>query len=241
MRRDIIAGCVGLIVTAYIVYVKRNIPIRKPIEYSPFIHKPDIVPGIQPIIMPAAEVPIEAQQSNTYKLPEVEASSIIDELMQLPLESDGFINESAEEDNVDLKTVFVKYIRFQCTEIRNSTRVEIGGFRFLYNSKPIPYSKIQIWNPHTGESSAYSGDAWTDSDQLTIVFCFSEPLEVNQYELRSSSVSMDHDPMYWKLEGSMNGSFWTVLDDRTKIRSSIPHERRAVVKYRMASFRAKAT
>jgi hypothetical protein len=237
MRRDILAGCIGLIVSAYIVYIKRNKPVYKPIEYSPFIYKPDIsevnlsgVHSIQP------SSPANPSKSNTYTLPEdadMGDTYTMDELMQLPLEGGGFIYDSVEESTIAPKTVYIKYIRFQCTEIRNSDKVEVGGFRFLHNSTPVPFSKIQTWNPHTGESSAYSGGTWSDSDQNTIVFCFSEPLEVNEYEIRTSAVSMDYDPLRWKLEGSMNGSFWTILDDRTKKETGIPLDRGYTIKYKI--------
>jgi len=240
MRRDLIAGIIGLAATAYFVYSSRKRPILNPIEYSPFLFRPEMVPphpsGIV-TIKPAAPPPEDS--SNTYKVPDVfeTESHNIDELMQLPLESGGFVYDATESGVIVPATVFVKFVRFQFTKIRNSTKVEVGGFRFLNGSTPIPYKKMRTWNPHTGSTSPYSGHAWSDSDQYTVVFCFSEPLEITRYELRSSAVSWDHDPLNWKVDGSMNGSFWTVLDDRTKVTTVFPFDRGTIIGFAMNSVR----
>lgn len=230
MRRDILAGCIGFVFTALVVFSSRTQPAFKKIEYSPFVHKPEFPVmtdkvSIYPVAPPTVGL-------NSYKIPEgtLSDSTTIDELMQLPLESGGFVSDTEEKVPA---TTYVKYLRFQCTKIRNGTSVELGGVRFLFNTTPIPFKKIRTWNPHTGESKEYAGGAWSDSDQLSVIFCFSEPLEVNKYELKSSAVSKDNDPVQWKVEGSMNGGFWTVLDDRTRTPTAFPVERNFVMSYIM--------
>ena len=240
MRRDVIAGCVGLGISVLLFISSRFQPAYRRVEYSPFLHKPEypIVDDKKFRIYPASGVvystePTAPQQKNmnSYTIPDVNDTNTIyiDELMQLPLENSGeFINDIATTKST---TIFVKYMRFQITEIRSSETVSIGGFRFLYNNMVVPFEKIQIWNPHTGDSKRYGGEEWSDSDQLSIVFCFNEPLEISQYELKSSYASNENDPTQWKVEGSMNGSFWFMLDDRTTTPTAFPVERNTVVSY----------
>jgi hypothetical protein len=75
------------------------------------------------------------------------------------------------------------------------------------------------------------GEEWSDSDQLSVVFCFDEPLEISQYELKSAYTLKENDPIQWKVEGSMNGSFWFMLDDRTTTPTAFPIERNTVISY----------
>ena len=240
MRRDILAGCVGLGITVLFFICNQHRAPYKRIEYSPLLHKP-VIPDMGDktfTIHPAsgdifsATTP-EEKTMNAYRVPELNTLDTIstEELMQLPLETGGdFLNEQTSSEH---QALFVKYVRFQITEVRDGEMVCVGGFRFLYNDVPIPFEKIQQWNPHTGDSKQYGGEVWSDSDQLSIVFCFSEPLEISHYELKSSYESEEHDPVQWKVEGSMNGSFWFKLDDRTMTPTAFPKLRNRVALYLM--------
>lgn len=227
------AGCIGLAVTAYLVYSRRTPPIIKPIEYSPFLHKPEILftdmSGLR-LHKPVYPPPL------TYTVPdssETGNATQLDDFLQLPLETDGSINDSSETGGLDTNMLFVKYIRFHCRAIRNSETVNVGGFRFLYGSNPIPFDFIKIWNPHTGETSEYKGESWSDSDQRTIIFCFKEALQVDAYEIKTSGASTDYDPTRWTVEGSLNGSFWRVLDSRDFEEAMFPLERGRIMKFKI--------
>lgn len=238
MRRDIIAGCVGLGVTLLFFISNQYLPYNhKKIEYSPFMHKPEFSPTDDNTIRihPASDlihstVVPKQKINNAYPIPETNRvdTTTLDELMQLPLESGGELVDEPREKNI-----FVKYVRFQFTELRDSVSVHLGGFRFLFMDEPIPFEKIQLWNPHTGYSTKYGGEAWSDSDQWMIIFSFSEPVQISHYELKSSNDLDDHDPIQWNVEGSMNGSFWFLLDDRTRTPTAFPKERNSVASYLM--------
>jgi hypothetical protein len=240
MRRDIIAGCIGLSITAlFFIYNKRK-SHYKPIEYVPYFFKTDFSETETKIITihPASDMIFSQEstfpkQKSMYTIPEANNIDMtdIDELMQLPLETGSEILK--EEASLVPNTLFTKYVRFQITEVRDSHRVCVGGFSFLYNNVHIPFKKIQLWNPHTGESGKYGGGAWTDSDQMSIVFYFSEPVEITQYAIKSSHESEEYDPIQWKVEGSMNGSFWVILDDRTISSTAFPKERNKIALYLM--------
>ena len=257
MRRDILAGCIGLGITALImIFNDRPTPYRR-VEYSPFLHKPELPIVTDPIHIHTASGLIHgitAKGPSSYTTPDADAapgSSTMEELMQLPLENGGELYDYTERDEIRAANTFVKYIRFQCTEVRDSTTieldgyqfqcskvldnttVEVGGFRFLNGDIAIPYSKMQIWNPHTGDSEKYMGGAWADSDQRSVVFCFQEPVEVDRYEMKSSSKSAEFDPVKWTIEGSMNGAFWTMMDNRTRTETAFSLERGALNRYIM--------
>jgi len=242
MRRDILAGCVGLGITALIMIFNQRPAPYKRVEYSPFLHMPELPVVNDPIRIHTASGLIHGgttpEGSQTYTIPDADTTNNtgIDELMQLPLENGGELYDYTEGGEIRPTSNFVKYARFQCTEIRGSKTVEVGGFRFLYKDAPIPYEKMQIWNPHTGDSEKYAGGAWSDSDQLSVVFCFQEPVEVDTYEIKSSSKSAECDPVQWKIEGSMNGAFWTMLDDRMMTGTAFSLERGAVNRYIMVNW-----
>ena len=230
MRRDILAGCIGLAVSAYWLYSRRTPPILKPIEYSPFLHKPEIVFTD----MSGLRLKKSAIQPMTYTVPdntETASATSLDDFLQLPLETDGSVYDSSEKGLVDTNMIFVKYVRFQCRAIRVGDTVNVGGFRFLYKTNPIPFESIQIWNPHTGETSEYKGEPWSDSDQYTIIFCFKEALLLDAYQIKTSGASTDFDPTHWILEGSLNGSFWRVLDIRDFEEMMFPLERGRIMNF----------
>lgn len=236
MRRDILAGALGFAAAAIMLYFKQGAPAYKKVEYSPFLFKPELPVSVEPIrIHPASGLihstteASEPTKGNTYTVPtvnDIAETPTVDELMQLPLESAMML-----DDAVISTTTFTKYVRFTCTKVRNSEAVYVGGFRFLYYSVAVPFDTMQIWNPHTGETKGYRGEPWSDSDQRSIIFCFREPVELSRYELKSSFASENHDPIQWKLEGSMNGGFWFDLDDRTKGPTAFPYARNTLVSY----------
>ena len=232
MRRDIVAGCIGLAITAYWVYSRPRPVIVKPIEYSPFLHKPEFVftdmSGLRLRKSPPPPPP------RTYVVPDnVENATRLDDFLQLPLETDGSINDSSEKVMLDANMLFTKYVRFQCGKIRNSKTVKLGGFRFLFEANQIPFDYIKIWNPHTGETSDYKGEPWSDSDQCTIIFCFKEALQIDAYEIKTSSMSTDFDPIRWTIDGSLNGSFWRVIDSRNFEDAMFPLERGRIMKFKI--------
>jgi hypothetical protein len=160
-----------------------------------------------------------------------------DSYLHMPLESEGITHinkdlyKDIDEEPFYEPTLF-KYIRIKFKGLRSSdsSSLSLGGIRFLMSREPIK-SSIQLWNPHTGAKSTYSGEGLKDSDQMTFVFIFSEPTQLNRYELKTSLESADMDPSSWILEGSMNGSYWVLLDNRPKI--SLPLERNKIIGYYM--------
>jgi len=250
MRRDIVVGFVGAIVASYFIYTNYQTTNRtyRKFEISPLLYKPDIIPVDTKKLY---TIPMDNTNLETYspkykvdvKPPVHQDSYTIDTYMELPLETDGKTHETdvlykdIEEMEPIIEPVFIRYLRFHCTEIRNSKKstVHLEGFRFYQGTNLCSSKPIQMWNPHEGTTKVYNGDSWSDSDQRTVIFKFSEPVIITQYEIKSSYESKDYDPIHWKLEGSMSASFWEVLDDRTKTATAFPIERGKIARYHVNS------
>lgn len=247
MRRDFVAGVLGAIVASYYVYnnyYKSATTYRK-FDISPLVYKPNIVPldtkqtYTVPTVHAEEQPKYEAKYRVDIDLPKYQDEYSLDTYMELPLETEGKTYETdvlfkdLEEEIPVSEPIFVKYLRFQCTETRNrdSLAVHVGGFKFFQGVEVASKKPITMWNPHSGTTQRYTQEPWTDSDQRMIVFRFSEPVIITHYEMKSSDESPDSDPVHWKLEGSMSGIYWTPMDDRTKSDTAFPNERGRVARY----------
>jgi hypothetical protein len=67
-------------------------------------------------------------------------------------------------------------------------------------------------------------DAWSDSDSRELVIKFPTMVHIDSYKLRTGNgnATINSDPVKWRLEGSVNGTFWTILDDRTDGKAYVP-------------------
>ena len=245
MKRDVILGVIGVIASSYFIfrsYYNSRTSYKK-FEISPSVYKPIMVPVDTKKIVKVAEVrgsskTYDPPYTTSIDLPTYKDAYTIDTYMELPLETEGktFSTSNLYKDIEETPTVepmFIKYLRFQCTETRGERQgtVHIGGFRFFQDLHASSKKPIDIWNPHTGISEKYTQGSWSDSDQRMVVFRFSEAVLVTRYELKSSTESMEYDPIHWRLEGSMTGAFWTILDDRTTSETAFPTKRQTVAKY----------
>jgi hypothetical protein len=179
----------------------------------------------------------------------------LESYMYPPLEGTGLthLNRHAYEDleleearsmgSEKPETVQVKYIRLKVTKLRGKgqTTVHLGGIRFYNGNRVIQDDSLYLWDPYSGEKTPYAGGPWSDSDQFCAIFAFSDPIEVNRYEFRTSAESVDNDPIRWTLEGSMNGTFWTYLDDRREEDVFVPVMRGFAIGYWMKGIQEIAT
>ena len=170
----------------------------------------------------------------------------LDSYLHLPLESEGETHLTADKyekipdiddpaKTVSKEPIRVKMVRLQVYETRSpdAETVALGGVRFYQGNRPIRDGAMKLWNPHTGEKVDYNLGEWVDSDQWLVIFCFSEPVEINRYEFKTSKDAEDSDPTRWTLEGSMNGTFWLMLDDRSKTDNLLPLVRNFPIGYWM--------
>jgi hypothetical protein len=146
-------------------------------------------------------------------------SNELEDYLNLPLVGSGKTYNNMDLADIDIDTIAkrklstkYKYIRLHVKETRDNTdNVSIGHVCFydIYGEK-IDSNHIHIWNPHTGEKTAYKGE-WSDNDMKTIIFCFSKAIQISRYDIKTSYKSPANDPSLWTLEGSKNGSFWVPI------------------------------
>lgn len=129
-----------------------------------------------------------------------------------------------------------KYIRFRPTKTRfhmNPT-VDVGKFRFLLGENEIDMRDVNVSNP----MGSWVGDVedvigrgykrgWSDRNKKAIVFAFPYATLVNGFTWTTANPDKGHggDPVQWKLEGSQNGVYWTVLRDQTRHNYAVPEAR----------------
>jgi len=251
MRRDVVIGsltALGLSFYIFQNYLKSKDTYRR-FDISPIVYKPNISPidtkkSVTGNVFGGGGSPVKtykAAYSVEYEPSKFQDKYSLETFMELPLDTDGKSHETQtsfkdlEEEPSLEEPVFVKYLRFHCTEIRDpsSPIVRIGGFKFLQGNAAASTKPVQIWNPHSGKTATYGGEEWSDNDQHLVVFCFADPVIVTRYELVSSKEPPSSDPIHWKIEGSMNGTFWSIMDDRLISETAFPVERGKAMKYNM--------
>lgn len=248
MKREVLLGIAGVGILSLITLLSRrppppvvvDPPVSVQIDPLPkfYVAEPKIIkPPVRLSGKPHILAPHEKRGFGSDTARNVDDYTA-DDYMNLPLIGTGktYANESAYKDLEDETTMLdtpikrFKYIRLVVTGVRKGHTVEIGGVRFFHGRSMNYHTNLTTWNPHTGDRASYDSAPWSDNDQRTIVFCFKEAAEVNRYEIKTSSGSTDHDPIHWKLEGSVSGTYWIPLDDRTM---SFPVQRDIWIMYVM--------
>lgn len=137
--------------------------------------------------------------------------------LDLPLVGSGktYLNESLAEVNSNSnqsKPIVYKYYRFNVQETRDQTdTISIDAIEFYNGSEKA--GKISVWDPHTGERSPYNGP-WTSSQSKSLNLFFHNPTPITSYRIKTSDESYENDPSIWTLEGSINASYWVLLDNQ---------------------------
>ena len=119
-----------------------------------------------------------------------------------------------------------KFIRFSPMKTRapSSFSVGIGKISFFYEGKRLDLQGLaKVTNPMgtwEGSLEDVTGNGmrtgWTDAHKKPLVFSFKDSILIDAYSITTATGSPDSDPVAWKLEGSLNGTFWTVLNIQTQ-------------------------
>lgn len=240
MRRDLVALCAGAIAISIYLFSKRpEKQIRREQKRTTeFVIDPSIVnaPSKKPVKL--MEAPRQQTTEHPYQRAPHERSGFghdssrnnddtsVDDYLNLPLVGSGltfenkYVYQEVDDEVSDLyrEVKRFKFVRLSILDA-NSDIVHIGGIDFMKGSQSI--GDVTLWNPHTGEKTAYSKGEFSDRDQLTFVFCFKAPMVFDRYRVKSSNEGTQYDPKEWLLEGSVNGNYWTPVDQRPDVRFPI--------------------
>ena len=119
-----------------------------------------------------------------------------------------------------------KYLRFKPVKTRDphNPTVEVGKFRFFLGKSEVDMTNARVTNPMgtwIGDIEDVIGpgytSGWSDLHKKAIVFAFPYATMVNGFTWTTANPDkgVGGDPVQWKLEGSQNGVYWTVLRDQT--------------------------
>ncbi|RYD64561.1 MAG: hypothetical protein EOP84_32625, partial [Verrucomicrobiaceae bacterium] len=118
-----------------------------------------------------------------------------------------------------------QYYRFTPTKLRieTSNSIQLAEFNFLQSGGAVDMSTVEISNPGGSTPATEvverlidgnNATKWLDFHKSPVVFNFGTPTEVDGYRFTTANDSTERDPLRWKLEGSNDGSTWTLLDYR---------------------------
>lgn len=119
-----------------------------------------------------------------------------------------------------------RYFRFVPTKTRDNpgvaNSIQISEFQFLRHDIPISVTGVSVANPGgnnpNGETPGNLLDGnlsskWLDFNKSPLLFTFPAPVTVDAYRFTTANDAEERDPSNWKLEGSLDGTNWTLLDD----------------------------
>lgn len=167
----------------------------------------------------------------------------IDELYKEPLRQDivrepGSGPQALDSDDSlrGKRASSYKYIRFRPTKTRypmNPT-VDVAKFRFFLGKNEVDVTNAKVTNP----MGSWVGDVedvvgagftrgWSDVNKKALVFAFPYAILLDGFTWTTANPDkgLGGDPVQWKLEGSQNGVYWTVLRDQTRHDYPVPKNR----------------
>ncbi|MEN8773779.1 MAG: discoidin domain-containing protein [Akkermansiaceae bacterium] len=116
-----------------------------------------------------------------------------------------------------------RYFRFTMLKLRNgvvTNPIQLSEFRFSNGGTSVVPSAVA--NPG-GDSPAGEGAAniidgndftkWLDFNRQPLVFDFGSPTAIDAYSLTTGGDAPERDPVRWIIEGSDDGSSWTLVDN----------------------------
>ena len=119
-----------------------------------------------------------------------------------------------------------QHYRFTPVKLRNDTTansIQMAGFEFLHLGLPVSYAGASASNPGGNTPAAEvagnlidgsNASKWLDFFRGPVVFSFPSAVTIDGYRFTTANDAIERDPVRWLIEGSPDGSSWTVLDYR---------------------------
>ncbi|MBB5351927.1 autotransporter-associated beta strand protein [Haloferula luteola] len=128
-----------------------------------------------------------------------------------------------------------RYYRFTPTQLRNdvtSNSIQISEIGFFAGFDNVDMSLATVTNPGGRSPAAEiasnvtdgnTGTKWLDFNKAPLVFDFGTTTTIDGYFFATPNDATDRDAISWILEGSADGTTWTLLDNVQG--ATIPEER----------------
>lgn len=133
-----------------------------------------------------------------------------------------------------------KFFRFTQTALRDgalANSIQLSELEFsVSGERVIPITVLnEGGNSPAGELPEFAADGdpntkWLDFNRAPLVYEFAEPVAVDGYRIATGGDAAERDPFAWTIEGSADGTAWTVIDTRD-IGFVIPADRNAYTNY----------
>ena len=129
-------------------------------------------------------------------------------------------------------SVTYQYFRFNPTNIRNAAIlpfcVQLSEFQLFNGSTQV--TGATATNPGGSNPSAEQppkavdgsvDTKWLDFNKLPLVLTYSSAVTIDNYRWATANDTPQRDPIRWTLEGSANGTAWTLIDDRSDVDQTV--------------------
>lgn len=120
--------------------------------------------------------------------------------------------------------VSYQYYRFTPLKLRTdntSNSIQVAEFNFLHLGAPVDLTGVIVTNPGGRTPAAETADKlidglattkWLDFHKSSVVFDFGSAVAIDGYRFTTANDAIERDPVRWVLEGSTDGSTWTLVD-----------------------------
>ena len=121
-----------------------------------------------------------------------------------------------------------RYFRFVPVAVRAGTTLQISEFQLMKNGTRL--SGATATNPggnfpgNEGPDKAndnLTNTKWLDFNRQPLVLDFGAPTVVDGYRFATANDAEIRDPVSWRVEGSHDGSYWRVLDERANFATPV--------------------
>jgi len=118
--------------------------------------------------------------------------------------------------------VAYKFLKFDPVALRGASIVQIAEIAFKSGSEIVDMSGAVATNPggnNPGREKPEKGidgdihSKWLDKNKKALIIEFPSPVSPTSYRFTTANDVDGRDPVSWKLEGSQDGSTWTILDE----------------------------
>ena len=73
-----------------------------------------------------------------------------------------------------------------------------------------------------------SGTKWLDHNKEPVIVELADGCTIDAYAFRTANDHDQRDPVRWRLDGSVDGKYWTVIDDRSVTEQAVTRVRKTL-------------